>query len=81
MGSLGGHWPTEIGVCDEESIDDVIEQWSDRFVEIVWVNAPLHSALDMVHLTYGNQAGVDALYSHAALLVTIPALTSDETEE
>ncbi|KAJ4377977.1 hypothetical protein N0V83_000807 [Neocucurbitaria cava] len=72
VGKLGGYGTTETGGWEGDGLDEVIEEWSESFMNIVWVNEPHHSSLDMVHLTYGNEAGIGTLYSFAALLVTIP---------
>ena len=42
VGSLGGYVATKM-----DDMDEVIKQWSDGFMNIVWVNEPRHSGLDL----------------------------------
>lgn len=54
VGNLGGYGTTETGGWEEQGIDEIIEEWSESFMNIVWVNEPHHSGPDMVHLTVSS---------------------------
>jgi hypothetical protein len=49
-GRLGRLRFTELG-GDEESRRDVINGWGGEHMDVMWVNAPRSSSIDMVHMT------------------------------
>jgi hypothetical protein len=69
-----------VGGWDGYTYDDI---WSGfgKPTDVLWINAPSdETAQDgYVHLTYGNEAGINALYTYAALFVELPAKKADET--
>lgn len=38
----------------------------------MWLNQPGDKEIALVRMVYGNQAELDWVYSHAAILVTVP---------
>ncbi|KLU88234.1 hypothetical protein MAPG_07221 [Magnaporthiopsis poae ATCC 64411] len=73
---LGELTLTELGGDDGSCQDDVWNEWPHDRLDVNWLTSPGPEELEeatFVHLTYGNQAGVDAVYMHAALLVEVPA--------
>ncbi|KAF2679781.1 hypothetical protein K458DRAFT_445662 [Lentithecium fluviatile CBS 122367] len=60
----------------EDYIDLSVKYEGQDFIAPKWMRAnlltkPMHKNMGMVHLTYGNQAGIGDIYSHAALVVSI----------
>ncbi|OAG10945.1 uncharacterized protein CC84DRAFT_1084719 [Paraphaeosphaeria sporulosa] len=55
----------------EEPLQEIIDEFGDA-VDVLWLTQPRHANVGMVHLTYGNQAGINAIYTYAALIVNIP---------
>ncbi|KAK3380993.1 hypothetical protein B0H63DRAFT_560784 [Podospora didyma] len=66
---------TSAGSYSDSGWPDVWEDWPHRDMEINWLTEerPDHKNLEIVHLTYGNDAGIGEIYSNAALLVKIPS--------
>jgi len=63
---------TEVGGF-EESKYEICQAFASQEVEVTWLTQPVWRELGMVHLTYGNQAGIDCKYAYAALIVEVPA--------
>ncbi|KAF2649770.1 hypothetical protein K491DRAFT_683553 [Lophiostoma macrostomum CBS 122681] len=73
LNSCGGVCVTEVG-GGEESNEEILQAASGRWLKVNWLTDPsAFSEISFVHLTYGNEAGISQVYSHAALVVTVPA--------
>lgn len=73
---LGELAVTEVGGCDGYTQDDIWSEWPHDRLDVNWLTGPGPPELEeatFVHLTYGNQAGVDTVYAPLALLVGVPA--------
>jgi hypothetical protein len=86
VGTLGGHGISQV-IADGGNLEDVVQTWSDDYRKVLWVNKPRQSDLDVTHVTvsdpyqcckpetnnsqYGNEPGIGALYSRAAILVEV----------
>ncbi|KAK3369405.1 hypothetical protein B0T24DRAFT_596152 [Lasiosphaeria ovina] len=71
---LGQVLITAAGGYSESGWPDVWEDWPHKDMEINWLTErPDHKNLEIVHMTYGNDAGISDIYSNAALLVKIPS--------
>ncbi|KAF2117341.1 hypothetical protein BDV96DRAFT_611764 [Lophiotrema nucula] len=56
----------------EESVEEILGVSGARQSDVLWLTRPIHGNVGMVHLTYGNEAGINCLYTHAALIIEIP---------
>ncbi|KAL4970337.1 uncharacterized protein BDV14DRAFT_195032 [Aspergillus stella-maris] len=45
---------------------------SYRAKHITWISDPKHAKLALTYITYGNEASIGTVYSHAAILAVIP---------
>ncbi|KUJ14348.1 uncharacterized protein LY89DRAFT_784308 [Mollisia scopiformis] len=45
----------------------------DEYKDVTWLNTAREEEVAMVSIAYGNEAELDWCYSHAAILVTVPA--------
>ncbi|KAF2275872.1 uncharacterized protein EI97DRAFT_474463 [Westerdykella ornata] len=54
--------------------DDILPSFEGDWLKVNWLIKPVKdtACVNLIHLTYGNQAGIDCVYSYAALIVTIP---------
>ncbi|KAF2825289.1 hypothetical protein CC86DRAFT_41658 [Ophiobolus disseminans] len=73
LGELCGLQVTEEGGYDGSTLREITDAWGGQHVNVTWANEPQHLGPGLVHLTYGNQAGVDTMYSSAAIIVQIPS--------
>ncbi|KAJ4159938.1 uncharacterized protein LMH87_007873 [Akanthomyces muscarius] len=46
---------------------------------IYWLTTPTHAQLQLIYVAYGNEARAKALYSHCAILATLPPKDSAST--
>ncbi|KAB5526431.1 hypothetical protein GE09DRAFT_1229269 [Coniochaeta sp. 2T2.1] len=73
--NLGELTVTEVGGDEDTNWDDIWSEWPHDRLDVNWLTDPGPQELEdasLVHLTYGNQAGVNTVYTHAALLVKVP---------
>lgn len=76
---LGEIHITEVGGFEEAYLEIIEDYPSDR-VQVRWLTEPRWPDIGMVHLTYGNQAGIDYKYTYAALIVTVPKVSERSQE-
>ncbi|KAL8413522.1 hypothetical protein RB594_004964 [Gaeumannomyces avenae] len=79
---LGKLTVTREGGYHDSRPKDVWNGWPHDRLDVNWLTDPGPAELEeatLVHMTYGNDAGVDAMYMHAALLVQVPA-ASERTQ-
>ncbi|EJT70669.1 hypothetical protein GGTG_11692 [Gaeumannomyces tritici R3-111a-1] len=79
---LGELIVTDQGGYDGVDAEDIWDEWSHDRVDVNWLTGPGPAELEeatFMHLTYGNEASIDTVYMHAALLVEVPA-ASERTQ-
>ncbi|KAF2734385.1 hypothetical protein EJ04DRAFT_576923 [Polyplosphaeria fusca] len=69
---------TDRGGGDGEDPEYILAEANGERLQICWLTQPKNPSLGMVHLTYGNQPEIDALYTHAAIIVTVPKRNSSK---
>ncbi|KAI1384813.1 uncharacterized protein F4822DRAFT_374042 [Hypoxylon trugodes] len=74
IGNWGPIKVTNSGGWEGDFLDDVLNEFSPQRPTVNWLTTPRgrHGDTGYVHLTYGNEAGIEAMYTHAILLVEVP---------
>ncbi|USP77941.1 hypothetical protein yc1106_05215 [Curvularia clavata] len=62
---------TDAGGYEGSSNDEILRAAPGDWLRVVWLNRPSSTNMSFVHMTYGNQAGVNEVYTSAALIITI----------
>ncbi|KAJ4299289.1 hypothetical protein N0V90_004533 [Kalmusia sp. IMI 367209] len=62
---------SEIGIL-EEPPENILGYWGGDWLKVNWLTQPTKKNINFVHLTYGNQPGINYVYTHAALIIFIP---------
>ena len=64
----------------EESTEEILEGFGNP-VRVKWLNQPVAGQQGYVHMTYGNEAGIRALYTYTSLIVELPSKEASEGSE
>ncbi|KAI0386945.1 hypothetical protein F5Y04DRAFT_74033 [Hypomontagnella monticulosa] len=83
IGDWGNIQTTDRGGDCGDSWERIIDSFRLGQVEVNWLTGHenKHKSTGFVHLTYGNQAGIDSIYTYAVLLVKVPSAHKRITEK
>ncbi|KAI1491165.1 hypothetical protein F5X96DRAFT_490204 [Biscogniauxia mediterranea] len=81
-GNRIGSWDsiniTETGGCEDDDWKAIIRSFPHYKLKVNWLTdrRAEFRKMGFVHMTYGNEAGIDAMYTYAILLVKVTAVHS-----
>jgi hypothetical protein len=66
-----------------DDYEGLCEAWDGDLRKVNWLTEPKWREKAIAHMTYGNEAGIGTMYSHAAMVVEVPpaSLRSRTKEE
>ncbi|KAF2472366.1 uncharacterized protein BDR25DRAFT_312919 [Lindgomyces ingoldianus] len=64
----------ERGVYDGEDSNDILREVGGGYFKVNWLTEPLWRSVGLVHLIYGNHAGINTVYTYAALVIGVPSV-------
>jgi hypothetical protein len=57
---------------ESDNYKRLCEAWDGDLRKVNWLTEPRWRETAIAHMTYGNQAGIGTMYSHAAMVVEVP---------
>ncbi|KAF2795417.1 hypothetical protein K505DRAFT_382401 [Melanomma pulvis-pyrius CBS 109.77] len=63
---------TEAGNYEDEDSNEILREFGGKWLKVNWLTHPTSKNVGFVHMTYGNEPGINHVYTYAALFVVIP---------
>ncbi|KAI2473118.1 hypothetical protein F4781DRAFT_380618 [Annulohypoxylon bovei var. microspora] len=76
IGDWGTIEMTEAGGDDGDEMEEIINSFGHSEVQVNWLTRQKEECRNrgFIHLTYGNESGVDYMYTYAAFIIKIPGI-------